>query len=87
MKLETTYLGLKLKNPLIPAASPLSRNLDAIKALEDAGAPALVMYSLFEAEITQNALVDDYFLSQGSESFAEASTPTAPRSITLISPR
>ena len=72
MKLETTYLGLKLKNPLIPAASPLSRNLDAIKALEDAGAPALVMYSLFEEEITQNALVDDYFLSQGSESFAEA---------------
>ena len=72
MKLETTYLGLKLKNPLLPAASPLSRDLDAVKALEDAGAPAIVMYSLFEEEITQNALVDNYFLEQGSESFAEA---------------
>jgi dihydroorotate dehydrogenase (fumarate) len=50
----------------------LSRNLDAIRALEDAGASAIVMYSLFEEEITQAQLADDYFQAQGSESFAEA---------------
>ncbi|HIE54445.1 MAG TPA: dihydroorotate dehydrogenase-like protein [Chromatiaceae bacterium] len=51
MNLETTYLGLKLKNPLVPSASPLSRDLDMARRLEDAGASALVMYSLFEEEI------------------------------------
>jgi len=51
MNLETTYLGLSLKNPLVPSASPLSRNLDTAKRLEDAGAAALVMYSLFEEEV------------------------------------
>jgi len=51
MNLETTYLGLALKNPLIPSASPLSKELDTARRLEDAGAAALVMYSLFEEEI------------------------------------
>jgi dihydroorotate dehydrogenase (fumarate) len=51
MNLETTYLGLSLKNPLVPSASPLSRDLDMAKRLEDAGAAALVMYSLFEEEV------------------------------------
>jgi len=51
MNLETTYLGLKLKNPLLPSASPLSKDLDMARRLEDAGASALVMYSLFEEEI------------------------------------
>ncbi len=51
MNLETDYLGLALKNPLIPSASPLSRELDTARRLEDAGAAALVMYSLFEEEI------------------------------------
>ena len=74
MKLESRYLGLELKNPLIPAASPLSRNLDTVKALEDAGAPAIVLYSLFEEEITQAQLAADYYESQGSESFAEATS-------------
>lgn len=49
--LSTEYLGLKLKTPLVPSASPLSRNLDQARALEDAGAAALVMYSLFEEEM------------------------------------
>jgi dihydroorotate dehydrogenase (fumarate) len=49
--LSTDYLGLKLKNPLVPAASPLSRSVDAARALEDAGASALVLYSLFEEEM------------------------------------
>lgn len=51
MDLRTRYLGIELKNPLVPSASPLSRNLDTAKQLEDAGASALVMYSLFEEEL------------------------------------
>jgi len=51
IELATEYLGLKLKNPLVPSASPLSRSLDQARALEDAGAAALVMYSLFEEEM------------------------------------
>jgi dihydroorotate dehydrogenase (fumarate) len=49
--MTTRYLGLKLGNPFVPSASPLSRNLDTARALEDAGASALVMYSLFEEEL------------------------------------
>lgn len=51
MELSTEYLGMTLKNPLVPSASPLSRSLDTARRLEDAGAAALVMYSLFEEEI------------------------------------
>ncbi len=51
MDLTTHYLGLKLKNPLAPSASPLSRDVDMARRLEDAGASAIVMYSLFEEEI------------------------------------
>ena len=51
MDLRTRYLGLELKNPVVPSASPLSRSLDSARALEDAGASALVMYSLFEEEL------------------------------------
>ena len=51
MNLETQYLGLKLKNPLVPSSSPLSKSLDTARKLEDHGAAALVMYSLFEEEI------------------------------------
>ena len=51
--LSTEYLGLKLKNPLVPSASPLSRHLDTARRLEDAGASALVMHSLFEEMIAQ----------------------------------
>jgi dihydroorotate dehydrogenase (fumarate) len=49
--LTTEYLGLQLANPLVPSASPLSKDLDMAKQLEDAGASALVMYSLFEEKI------------------------------------
>ena len=55
MDLSTTYLGLKLKNPVVPSASPLSKELDAIKQMEDAGASAIVMYSLFEEQINLEA--------------------------------
>ncbi len=74
MDLSTTYLGLKLKNPLVPSASPLSRTLDGMKRLEDAGASAVVMYSLFEEQIAHEAAELNHYLSYGTESFAEALT-------------
>jgi len=52
--LSTDYLGIKLKNPLVPSASPLARNPDSAKRLEDAGAAAIVMNSLFEEEVTED---------------------------------
>lgn len=65
MDLSTEYLGLKLANPLVPSASPLSRDLDTAKKLEDAGASALVMYSLFEEEVREEGhLMDAYMYSQ-----------------------
>lgn len=74
MDLSTTYLGLKLKNPLVPSASPLSRTLDGMKRLEDAGASAIVMYSLFEEQIAHEAAELNHYLQYGTESFAEALT-------------
>ncbi len=72
--LSTTYLGLKLKNPLVASASPLSKKVDTVKELEDAGVSAVVMYSLFEEQITHESQALDYFLNRGSESYAEAMT-------------
>jgi dihydroorotate dehydrogenase (fumarate) len=74
MDLSTSYLGLKLKNPIVPSASPLSHTLDSMKRLEDAGAAAIVMYSLFEEQITHEAAELDHYLSYGTESFAESLT-------------
>jgi len=51
MNLSTRYLGMKLRTPLVPSASPLSDNLDNIKCMEDAGAAAIVFHSLFEEHI------------------------------------
>lgn len=70
--LSTRYLGLELKNPLVASASPLSYNLDRIRALEDAGAAAVVMYSLFEEQIEQESRALDHFLEYGNYSSAEA---------------
>lgn len=74
MDLSTTYLGLKLKNPIVPSAGPLSHSLDSMKKLEDAGSSAIVMYSLFEEQITHEAAELDHYLSYGTESFAESLT-------------
>ncbi len=74
MDLSTNYLGLKLKNPIVPSASPLSHSLDSMKRLEDAGAAAIVMYSLFEEQIAHEAAELNHYLTYGSESFAEALT-------------
>jgi dihydroorotate dehydrogenase (fumarate) len=72
MDLKTTYMGLTLKHPIVPSASPLSETLDGIRRLEDAGAPAIVMYSLFEEQITLESQQLDYYLSHGTHSSAEA---------------
>jgi dihydroorotate dehydrogenase (fumarate) len=72
MDLSTTYIGIKLKNPLVLAASPISADVEKVKKAEDFGASAVVMYSLFEEQINHEINEIDHFLSQGSESFAEA---------------
>lgn len=61
--LSTEYLGLKLKNPLVPSSSPLSKQLDTALRLEDAGAAALVLHSLYEEElIAEDAMADRFLL-------------------------
>jgi len=70
--LSTTYLGMRLRTPLVAAASPISRNVELARQLEEAGLGAIVMYSLFEEQIIQNSLEIDRMLSHGAESFAEA---------------
>ncbi len=72
MDLSTTYMGLKLKNPIVPSASPLSRTVDMVKKLEDAGAAAVVVYSLFEEQITHDQSEYDHYMTSNTESFAEA---------------
>jgi len=72
--LSTTYLGLKLKSPLVASASPLSRDVDGIRRLEDAGASAVVLYSLFEEQLRQEEGDLNYHLAAGTESFAESLT-------------
>src|SRR5713101_1637172 len=70
--LTTTYLGLSLKSPLVASASPLSRKLDTARHLEDAGASAIVMYSLFEEQITHESHELDHYLERGTHSYAES---------------
>src|SRR3954451_1543939 len=72
--LSTTYLGLKLPTPLVASASPLSRDVDGIRRLEDAGASEVVLYSLFEEQLRQEEIDLDYHLNAGTESFAESLT-------------
>jgi len=74
MDLTTTFLGLKLRSPLVPAASPLSEELVNIKQMEDAGASAVVLYSLFEEQLRQDRAELDHHLEHGTFSFAEALT-------------
>ncbi len=74
MDLSTTYLGLNLTHPVVPSASPLSQSLDNIRRLEDAGASAIVMYSLFEEQIEHESHLLDHYLNYGADSFAEALT-------------
>ncbi|MDD5227728.1 MAG: dihydroorotate dehydrogenase-like protein [Methylococcales bacterium] len=70
--LTTTYLGLKLKNPLVPSASPLSKDVDSARRVEDAGAAALVIYSLFEEKIESEAQQMARFFDQQAIGHSEA---------------
>lgn len=74
MDLTTNYLGLELKNPVVPGASPLSQDINNIKALEDAGAPAIVLYSLFEEQIVHEELELNHYTSVTQDQHAEALT-------------
>lgn len=72
MNLNTTYLGLDLRSPLVASASPLSETVTGIRRLEDAGAGAIVLYSLFEEQIRQEQLALHHNMVRGTESYAEA---------------
>ena len=72
MNLTTNYLDLPLKNPIVASASPPSHSVDSIRRLEDAGAAAVVMYSLFEEQIGFDSYYIDYHLTQGIDSYAES---------------
>ena len=74
MDLTTRYLGLTLRNPLVHAASPLAKEVDNVKRMEDAGIGAVVMYSLFEEQINHEKQELDHFLNYGQDAFAEALT-------------
>jgi dihydroorotate dehydrogenase (fumarate) len=74
MDLSTSYLGLKLRTPLIPSASPLSEEVDRIKRMEDAGASAVVLYSLFEEQIQYERYELHWHLTHGTDSYPEALT-------------
>lgn len=72
MNLRTKYLGLELKNPLMPGASPLVDNIDTVRRLEDAGAAAIVMHSLFEEQINNERDQYDWNYERHTGFFAEA---------------
>ena len=74
MDLTTTYLGLKLRTPLVPAASPLSEEIDNIKRMEDAGAAAVVLYSIFEEQLRHERFELHHNLEQGTFSSPESLT-------------
>ena len=75
MDLTTTYLGMKLRSPLVMSASQaLSGEVDNVRRAEDAGASAVVLYSLFEEQLRMEALELDHHMTAGTESFAESLT-------------
>jgi dihydroorotate dehydrogenase (fumarate) len=74
MDLSTKYLGLNLRTPLVASASPLSQEIDNIRRLEDAGASAVVLYSLFEEQLRQEQVELEHRLDAGTNSFAEATS-------------
>ena len=74
MDFSTTYLHKKLRSPLVVSANPLTERIENIKQMEDAGAGAVVLYSLFEEQLRQEAFALDHHMTQGTESFAEALT-------------
>ena len=74
MDLSTNYLGLKLPHPIMPGASPLVDKIDLVKRMEDAGASAIVMHSLFEEQLMREEIATYHHVDVHSDSFAEAMT-------------
>ena len=72
MDLTTTYMGMELKHPIVASAAPLSGSVANIKRLEDAGAAAVVMFSLFEEQLKHESAALEYLMTAGTESFAES---------------
>ena len=72
MNLKTTYLGLELKSPLVASSSPFMQDLDKIKEMEDAGAAAVVLHSLYEEEIQQERHALMHHMEYGTDSYAES---------------
>ena len=72
INLQTRYLGLELKNPLVASSSALSKKTSYVKRMEDAGISAVVMYSLFEEQISHDSLAFNYFMERGTERYAES---------------
>jgi dihydroorotate dehydrogenase (fumarate) len=72
MDLSTRYLGLTLRNPLVASASPLSRTLEGVQRLADAGVGAIVLYSLFEEQIRRESAENARLFDAGAESFGES---------------
>ena len=70
--LTTHYLGLELKNPLVASSSALTKKTQTVQKMEDAGISAVVMYSLFEEQITHDSLAFNYYMERGTERFAES---------------
>jgi dihydroorotate dehydrogenase (fumarate) len=79
MELSTNYMGLALRNPLVASASPLSKTVDGVRRLADAGVGAVVLYSLFEEQLRDEAALNARLADAGTESFAESLSyfPTA----------
>jgi len=86
MNLTTQYLGLSLRTPLVPSASPLSESLDKIRQLEDAGASAVVLHSLFEEQISFERHWLHHHLTHGTDSYAEALTYTPDIELAAVGP-
>ena len=72
MELATNYMGLELRNPLVASASPLSHTVDGVRRLADAGVGAVVLHSLFEEQLREEAELDSRMADAGTESFAES---------------
>ena len=77
MDLTTKYMGLDLKNPIVPSSSPLSRHVSTLRRMEDAGAAAVVLYSLFEEEIRMESQTLNEYLVQGTEIYPWDENPEA----------
>ena len=73
MDMSTNYMGFDLPHPLIPGASPMANDMDTLRRLEDAGAPMIIMPSIFEEQLVQEELYVDWTITQGRENSGEAS--------------